>query len=337
METNIIEILKNKPKGTRLYSPIFGECKFKTIYKHTSKGDTDSIEVKVNYSEVCFDEAGKYIFNGILSHDDREPLLFPSKEMRDWSKFAWKKGDVLVSEKDYKSHIIFDKFNDDTYTTFTGKCYFKATRLGFNYIPICNTVPTEDFDKEKNDTDKTYTNIIGKKLGGKLNLETLEIENTQPEFKDGDILCVIDNFDKYHYILIYKGQDANYIYRYVAMFEDNSLNMKKDSYLTKPKGYSMRLATEEEKQQLFDALAKEIKAWDAEKKQIVNLEPKWTPKPFDRVITRDFDDGVWSANIFSHMNSQGEYVSIGCVEGYAYCLPYNEETAKLIGTTNNPK
>lgn len=76
---------------------------------------------------------------------------------------------------------------------------------------------------------------------------------------------------------------------------------------------------------------------DTEKKEVIDLKPNWTPKTFDRVITRDFDDGVWSANIFSHMNSQGEYVSIGCVEGYAYCLPYNEETAKLIGTTNNAK
>ena len=34
-----------------------------------------------------------------------------------------------------------------------------------------------------------------------------------------------------------------------------------------------RFATDSEKQQLFDALAKEGKAWDAEKKQIVDLKP----------------------------------------------------------------
>ncbi len=119
------------------------------------------------------------------------------------------------------------------------------------------------------------------------------------------------------------------------MFEDNSLHIRKDAHLTKPEDYSMRYATDEEEQQLFDALAKEGKTWDSEKKEIVDLKPNWTPKTFDRVITRDSDDGVWSANIFSHMNSQGEYVSIGCVEGYAYCLPYNEETAKLIGTTKD--
>ena len=74
---------------------------------------------------------------------------------------------------------------------------------------------------------------------------------------------------------------------------------------------------------------------DADKKAIVDLKPKWTPKPFDRVITRNDDDDIWTANIFSHMDSHGEYVTIGCVGGYTYCIPYNEDTAKFIGTTNN--
>ena len=77
---------------------------------------------------------------------------------------------------------------------------------------------------------------------------------------------------------------------------------------------------------------------DADKKAIVDLKPKWwTPKPFDRVITRNDYDDIWTANIFSHMDSYGEYVTIGCVGGYHYCLPYNEETAHLIGTTDEWK
>ena len=68
------------------------------------------------------------------------------------------------------------------------------------------------------------------------------------------------------------------------------------------------------------------------------MKPKWiTPKPFDRVITRNAGDDIWTANIFSHMNSYGEYVAIGCVGGYTYCLPYNDETAHLIGTTDEWK
>ena len=100
---------------------------------------------------------------------------------------------------------------------------------------------------------------------------------------------------------------------------------------------NIHLATDTEKQQLFDALAKENKAWDAEKKQIVYLKPKWTPKPFDKVMTRVDGNAIWSANIFSHIDQNGEYVTIGCIAGYPYCLPYNEETAHLIGTTDEWK
>ena len=74
---------------------------------------------------------------------------------------------------------------------------------------------------------------------------------------------------------------------------------------------------------------------DADKKAIVDLKQKCEFKPFDRVITRNDDDDIWTANIFSHMDSHGEYVTIGCVGGYTYCIPYNEVTVKLIGTTNN--
>ena len=76
----------------------------------------------------------------------------------------------------------------------------------------------------------------------------------------------------------------------------------------------------------------------AERKAIVDFKPKWiTPKPFDRVITRKDYDDIWTANIFSHMNSCGEYVTIGCAGCYHYCIPYNDETAHLLGTTDEWK
>ena len=39
METkiNISEILRNKPEGTKLYSPIFGECVFHYIKDETNE------------------------------------------------------------------------------------------------------------------------------------------------------------------------------------------------------------------------------------------------------------------------------------------------------------
>ena len=76
---------------------------------------------------------------------------------------------------------------------------------------------------------------------------------------------------------------------------------------------------------------------DADKKAIVDLKPKCEFKPFDRVITRVHGKAIWTANIFSHVDQHGKYVTIGCISGYTYCLPYNEETAHLIGTTDEWK
>lgn len=325
METrlNIAEILKDKPVNTRLYSPIFGNC----ILVFPEGMIIKDKSGKIRY----FYDDGRFSMTG-------ESLLFPSKEMRDWSKFAWKKGDVLVSN-DNTTEVIFNGWKDDTYTLFRGayalithndgKVEFGSDSLIFE---TCNYKGIE-----VEDAAQCYINCIEKRLGGKLNLETLEIEKAQPEFKDGDVLFV--RCKQYSYIEIFNYSKKNCdLYDYASLdTTTQELDISGKYKIYKDTVTEIRLATEEEKQQLFDTLAKEGKTWDSEKKEIVDLKPNWTPKTFDRVITRDFDDGVWSANIFSHMNSQGEYVSIGCVEGYAYCLPYNEETAKLIGTTNNAK
>lgn len=103
METriNIAKILKNKPSGTKLYSIVHGECTFETI--------TDEI-FKINFcnSKFGLTQSGEctLIKFGNM-YDGGECIIFPSKEMRDWSKFSWKKGDVLISN-DGSIEVIFD-------------------------------------------------------------------------------------------------------------------------------------------------------------------------------------------------------------------------------------
>lgn len=333
METklNIAEILKDKPEGTKLWTDVFGSV---TLYVVTDA--CDAFQVKHHNKEPWFDKEGKLYREGVL-------CIYPSNSMRDWSKFAWKKGDVLVSN-DSTTEVIFKGWKDDTYTLFGGAYALTTHKDGkVEYGSDSLIFETCNYKGiEVEDAAQRYINYIEKRLGGKLNLETLEIEKPKPEFKDGDIVFVESHMlgiNTSSMIAIFRKDEEIDKYKFSpALCESNEHDtyLREDSVVLSPSGIKIfRPATDSEKQQLFDALAKEIKAWDAEKKQIVNLEPKWTPKTFDRVITRDFDDGVWSANIFSHMNSQGEYVSIGCVEGYAYCLPYNEETAKLIGTTKD--
>ena len=85
---NIAEILKDKPVELKLYSSTFGYIKFNGVHKdkvYFSSEDTNVHSVKPN---------GKM-------YDGGECIIFPSKKMRDWSKFAWKRGDVLTNSSRY--------------------------------------------------------------------------------------------------------------------------------------------------------------------------------------------------------------------------------------------
>lgn len=178
METkiNIADILKDKPVGLKFYSNTFGYISFNGVHKdkvYFFSEDTNAHSVKPN---------GKM-------YDGGECIIFPSKEMRDWRKFDWKKGDVLVCT-DGKAEVIFERFDDDNYTSFVGKHYLESygkdgDLLDYEQEHIGNTA---NYTKESDETAQTYINTIEKRLGGKLNRETLEIEKTQPEFKDGDIV-----------------------------------------------------------------------------------------------------------------------------------------------------
>lgn len=310
---NIAEILKDKPKGTKLYADAFGELSIEEICTEDDNGITLSDNGGTDW---LFYNDGKYSWRG-------ESILVPSKEMRDWHKFAWKKGDVLVNSGGLK--ILFDRWANDNYTSF----YAKTINLVEDAFLDTN-LHTLASEKEA----KSFIKCIEERLGGKLNLEILEIEK-QPEFKDGDILFVKCEERDFIEIFNYSKKNGD-LYDHASLDSStHNLDISGKYRICKDEITEIRYATEEEKQQLFDALAKEGKAWDSEKKQIVDLKPKWTPKPFDRVITRGDNNAIWTANIFSHIDRHGQYVTIGCIGGYPYCIPYNEKTAKLIGTTNN--
>lgn len=327
-ELNIAEILKGKPKGVRLYSPIFSDCTFSFI-----QGITDAICVIANDNREFFDYKGLYSPTG-------ECLLFPSKEMRDWSKFAWKRGDILAGNEGWEVMVIFDKWYDDTYTNFYCKHYFNyedKNHPAYYSEFLCSTVKYSFKDNQYANHD--YLKAIEEKLGGKLNRETLEIEKVQPEFKDGDIL-VTDTVPYTCYskcIFILKGDlntDESHANSYV-FYNINNNHVSFNIVDRTIRDRNIHLATEEEKQQLFDALfAKEGKYWDAEKKEVVDLKPKDGLKPFDKVLVRDYDNEIWRANLFSNYMSEGSY---GCVcSAYKQCVPY-EGNEHLLGTRNKVK
>lgn len=274
---NIAEILKDKPQGTKLYSSACGKCNLEKVYDK-------SFKISFYNSKFGFMNGGEgYLDKNGKLYDDGECVVFPSKEMRDWSKFAWKKGDVLVSN-DSDSHIIFKGFSKDDYTIFEGKHWISVSKK--RHISCLNMQNTQNYHIEDNkEVAQTYIKTIEERLGGKLNLETLEVEKHQTEFKDGDIVVYGES------VAICRKIYKDTLYFYVSI--NDVFGLLFNEHVVSSEGY--RFATDEDKQRLFEALEKENKAWDNKKKEVVDLKPKWTPKPFDRVITRT-PDTPWTAN-----------------------------------------
>lgn len=232
-EINITEILKDKPQGTKLYDWLYNrDVELDTI----STTDTETVVWCTNETDnntTC--HRGYSEFGTVRGCPDGLQILLPSKSMRDWSKLAWKKGDVLVSKDNV--HIIFEKFEDDAYTRFKGKHYLWKECDEEDYSKEETKMLTSVFKKANDNEAQSYIKTIEKKLGGKFNRETLEIEK-QPEFKDGDILYITDRIVSCNFIMIYKNQEGDRIYHYATLPEDNLVIMTKRGFLSDNGGLS---------------------------------------------------------------------------------------------------
>lgn len=321
---NIAKILKNKPEKTILYDAM-RDINVSLYVVKKQNGETnifcDGMKKFKGCSFVYSDTGADSIFRKGMQ------LLKPSKEMQDWEKFSWKRGDVLISDCGFV--CIFKEWASDDYTKFNG-CYFDG-------MPNAETAK---YSKLDNNTAYGYIREIENRCGGKFNLETLKIEKAQPEFKDGDIVFVESHMLGINTSLmitaIFRKEKENDKYKFSpALCESNvhDTYLRDSPVVLSPSDIkTFRLATDSEKQQLFDALAKYEKAWDAEKKEVVGLKPKVELKPFDKVLVRDSKSDNWRANLFGYIGKDGYY---RCVyANWVYCIPYagNEH---LLGTTNN--
>ena len=115
---NIAGILKNCPKGTKLYSPIYGEVEYMEISVITG-----SIKCKIGGSSTgYFHSDGTYYKGG-------ECMLFPSKEQRDWNDFMipFRDGDIIIRTEinpgcEYRNIAIFSNYNDNAMDKMTIHC-----------------------------------------------------------------------------------------------------------------------------------------------------------------------------------------------------------------------
>ena len=174
---NIAEILKDSPKGMKLYSLLFGKVKFLTIYND----GIFSIEVRTDERrEIArFTKEGLYHSN----YSDAQCVLFPSSEMRDWRKF-FKRGDVVIKNGGGMA-AVFDGWANDTYTEFntTINLYCDGNT---GEEEACDTLL---FRKATGEERKQFIEKAERAFNGKYNPETLQVEPVKLE-------CPLKPFDK---------------------------------------------------------------------------------------------------------------------------------------------
>ena len=327
-DIDIYEILKGEEYGTELYTPKCGR-----VWHSGMANDKDS--AKAIWTE---DEAGREHFfdkNGKI-YKEGEILLFPSKEMRDWSKF-FKKGDVLV-HRDDDIHVIFEGFKDNRYTRFKGKHYLWKECFE-DYNKEVSEMITFTFRKASDDEAQTYINTIEKFLGGKLNRETLEIEKTEKlTFEIGKL-----------YVFREEDEDGELaiIGRLIAKNESedtltfgNQYEIETEKFVT-DQAFDLRISVNKELREAteleVELFNKHYAIWKKEK------EAKEQPafKTFDKVLVRDGKEYEWLPALFVRDRGEGanyRYKVLPLRSGksseYSCCIPY-EGNENLIFTDHD--
>lgn len=319
-DIDIYEILKDEERGAELYTPICGR-----VWHSGIANDKDS--AKAIWTE---DEDGREHFfdkNGKVSKEG-EVLLFPSKEMRDWSKF-FKKGDVLVS-KDREAHIIFEKFEDDAFTKFRGKHYLWNECYNEEVFQMKTSV----FEKASDDDAQTYINNINKCFGGKLNRETLEIEKpAKPTFEIGKLYVFNEEDEDGELTIIGKLIDKNESEDTLTF--GNQYEIENEKFVT-DQTFDLRISVHEELREATEGEYCTFKeAYTLWQKKPRKPMDKPAFKTFDKVLVRDGDYDKWNPAIFIECLSGGQFSAFSITDGNSYsfnhCIPF-EGHEYLAGT-----
>lgn len=328
---DIYEILKGVPIGTKLYTPMCGKVGF--AYLATNKEAGEAIWTTDNNGEYTFNKNGRWMEGG-------EVMLFPSDRMRDWSKFAWKPGDVLVN-KDGNVHIIFDGFEDDTYKNFHGKNYlWEEGGSIVNFEEDEDYMQTSDFNKANKEDAQEYIHKIEKELGGKLNRETLEIEKpAKPVFELGNLYVFNEQDEDGELTIIGKliGKDESYD----TLTFGNQYEIENEKFVT-DQAFDLRISVHEELREATEDEAITFKEactlWEKSKKQGKEQPPF---KPFDKVLVRTGGKCKWIPAFFFRDRGEGfawRYNVLPLHRGigadFAQCIPY--EGNENIAFTSDP-
>ena len=281
---NIAEILKNTPRGTKLYSPAFGEVTLKKVAE-----DIIVVDDSCNIERVFFLDGRFY--------KDSECVLFPSRENRDWNNFyicPFKKGNFIVKENsnDTKFLAIFSRFGGPyEYTTH----YLCLLRPDGKFKPNSDFgIGTIQEARLATDSEKKELLDAMARNGYYWDECSMTLNKLTLKFKVGDTIHK-------------EGDYCNYTIK----------SIEQDRYICES-GFFLRFVDQHEWE------IKEIRKFD-----IKEL------KPFDKVLARDNNCCTWRCDFYSNYRITEYYPHRCMCNHYIQCIPYNEETKHLVGTTED--
>lgn len=365
---NIAEILKNCPKGMKLYSPIFGEIEFAEIHNCTNE-----IVCHTSAGTACFYSNGTYYKCG-------ECMLFPSKEQRDWNEFLipFKDGDIIIRTEpnlgcEQCNIAIFRNYNDNSLNRMTIHCQVNA----IDEFKTRMDVAHRDWRKANAEEINGFIERMHQEGYYFIDKELIK------SFKYGDIVAMYnESYDHTHIAIFDKPISKNH--SRVICTNNASANIIKlfgedDCWRSK----EIRKATREETDFFFKLLEEQGYKWDGKELTKVikpkfkvgdtitngtytfkiahiddryyyeemgttvhrlNIEDqdKWklkkfdihSLKPYDRVLVR-FEDGAWYPTLVSYVNSSSQVYLIDSEEAAECVIPF-EGNEHLIGSFDDP-
>ena len=352
--TNIAELLKDAPKGMKLYSSLFGEVTFVKIDKQS---DYPICVTDYKGNGKSFTEFGVYF----ADHLDAECLLFPSKDRRTWEgwklpvKPKFKVGDWVVSTR---NPSLTYRILESNVTNELGKLDYKV-------------------EIYSNGVYERTCFITSNKMDEWGRLWTIE------DAKDGDVL--VSGSDN---PFIYNGNiEFSFAGAYVGVSRDERIRLDMFPSKAWTSIKDVKPATKEQRDLLFKKIKEIGYEWDYEKKELRNiinpkfkvgdniktgnqietiaevgyatrsyycesgrtiyfanqdlwhlvLKPHYDINNFHAgmpVLVREYDTCHWQWVQYSHFNGVGLFFAAG--KTWRQCIPFNDDTKHLLGTTNMP-
>ena len=338
---NIAEILKDCPKGTKLYSPLCGECCFDRLNMGTI------ICIKQNDQEITFTGGGYYM---LPVFDDCECQLFPSKNQRDWSKFQqpFKDGDILLSGLAHDGEIpfIFKQINGFG----NAECHCAISCFGDFVLNSDNWTCIEGCRLATEEEKQKLFQVI-KANSYKWNEETKTLEKLiEPKFKVGDKIkhksqrcdiCTVKDIQNNQYIFeeIWSTLPFDEQHHYELVSIKVEPRFKVGDQIVKKNSISNSYIVNSVSCEYYGL---QLPDKSGEGVLNVNEQDEWelvedkfditTLVPFEsRVLMRSSDAKEWVGTIYSHYDNKYFF---GCGMMCQQCIPY-EGNEHLLGTAND--